>query len=137
GSDSGYIYKLYGFDYIRELELLREAGFHPLEVIRAATLDGAEALGLDKEIGSIEPGKMADLVIVGENPLEDLKVLYGTGTIRVTPENKVVRVGGVRYTVKDGVVYDARQLLADVRRIVEEAKKASGKGIVQPGMETP
>jgi imidazolonepropionase-like amidohydrolase len=137
GSDSGYIYKLYGFDYIRELELLREAGFHPLEVIRAATLDGAEALGLDKEIGSLEPGKLADLVIVGENPLEDLKVLYGTGTIRVTPENKVVRVGGVRYTIKDGIVYDARQLLADVRKIVAEAKKASGKGIVQPGMETP
>ena len=137
GSDSGYIYKLYGFDYIRELELLREAGFHPLEVIRAATLDGAEALGLDKEIGSIEPGKLADLVIVGENPLENLKVLYGTGTIRVTPDNKVVRVGGVRYTVKDGIVYDAKQLLADVRRMVAEAKKASGKGIVQPGMETP
>ena len=106
-------------------------------MIRAATLDGAEALGLDKEIGSLEPGKMADLVIVGENPLEDLKVLYGTGTIRVTPENKVVRVGGVRYTVKDGIVYDAKQLLADVRKIVAEAKKASGKGIVQPGMETP
>jgi predicted amidohydrolase YtcJ len=137
GSDSGYIYKLYGFDYIRELELLREAGFHPLEVIRAATLDGAEALGLDKEIGSIEPGKMADLVIVGENPLQDLKVLYGTGAIRVTPENKVVRVGGVRYTVKDGIVYDSKQLLADVRRMVEEAKKTSGKGIVQPGIETP
>ena len=43
GSDSGYIYKLYGFDYIRELELLQEAGFHPLEVIRAATFHGARA----------------------------------------------------------------------------------------------
>ncbi len=57
GSDSGYIYKLYGFDYIRELELLREAGFHPLEVLRSATLEGAEALGRAAEIGSIEPGK--------------------------------------------------------------------------------
>ena len=41
GSDSGFIYKLYGFDYIRELELLREAGFHPIEVIRSATYNGA------------------------------------------------------------------------------------------------
>jgi imidazolonepropionase-like amidohydrolase len=135
GSDSGYIYKLYGFDYIRELELLREAGFHPLEVIKAATLNGAQALGLDKEIGSIEPGKLADLAIVEENPLADLKVLYGTGTIRVTADNKVVRVGGVRYTVKDGIVYDAKKLLADVRAMVKEAKEKSGKGIVQPGME--
>jgi imidazolonepropionase-like amidohydrolase len=135
GSDSGYIYKLYGFDYIRELELLREAGFHPLEVIKSATLNGAQALGLDKEIGSIEPGKLADLAIVEENPLADLKVLYGTGTIRVTADNKVVRVGGVRYTVKDGIVYDAKQLLADVRAMVKAAKEKSGKGIVQPGME--
>jgi hypothetical protein len=41
GSDSGFIYKLYGFGYIRELELLQEAGFHPLEVVRSATLWGA------------------------------------------------------------------------------------------------
>jgi len=134
GSDSGYIYKLYGFDYIRELELLREAGFHPLEVIRAATLHGAQALGLDKEIGSIEPGKLADLVVVAENPLQDLKVLYGTGAIRVTEKNEVVRVGGVRYTIKDGIVYDAPKLLEDVKRIVREAKEKSEKGIVQPGM---
>ncbi|HEX3127905.1 MAG TPA: amidohydrolase family protein [Thermoanaerobaculia bacterium] len=135
GSDSGYIYKLYGFDYIRELELLREAGFHPLEVIKSATLNGAQALGLDKEIGSIEPGKLADLAIVEENPLQDLKVLYGTGTIRVTADNKVVRVGGVRYTVKDGIIYDSKKLLADVRAMVKAAKEKSGKGIVQPGME--
>ena len=56
GSDSGYIWKLYGFGYIREMELLQEAGFHPLEVIRAATIHGAQALGLDGEIGSIRPG---------------------------------------------------------------------------------
>ena len=123
GSDSGYIYKLYGFDYIRELELLREAGFHPLEVIRSATLNGAQALGMEKEIGSVEPGKLADLVVVEENPVQDLKVLYGTGAIRVTPDNKVVRVGGVRYVVKDGIVYDAKKLLADVEKLVADAKK--------------
>jgi hypothetical protein len=135
GSDSGYIYKLYGFDYIRELELLREAGFHPLEVIRAATLSGAQALGVDKEIGSVEPGKLADLVVVDQNPLQDLKVLYGTGTIRVTEKNEVVRAGGVKYTIKDGIVFDAKKLLADVRKMVQEAKEKEGiTQLKQPGI---
>jgi Amidohydrolase family len=136
GSDSGYIYKLYGFDYIRELELLREAGLHPLEVIRAATLDGAEALGMDREIGSVEPGKLADLVVVEENPLDDFKVLYGTGALRLRDDGEVVRTGGVRWTIKDGIVYDARRLLGDVRRIVREAKEKAGRPVLyQPGME--
>jgi len=134
GSDSGFIYQLYGFAYIRELELLREAGFHPLEVIRAATLKGAEALGMADQIGSVEVGKLADFVIVEENPLANLKVLYGTGAIRLNEKNEVTRVGGVKYTVKDGLVYDAKQLLADVRRIVAEAKQKEGFEITQPGM---
>jgi len=134
GSDSGYIYKLYGFGYIRELELLREAGFHPLEVIRAATYSGAQALGRADEIGSVEPGKLADLVIVGENPLANLKVLYGTGAIRLDETNRPVRAGGVVWTIKDGIVYDARALLADVRRIVAEAKEREGREIIQPGL---
>ena len=134
GSDSGYIYKLYGFDYVRELELLREAGFHPLEVIRAATLDGAEALGLADRIGSVEPGKLADLVVVDANPLANLQVLYGTGAIQLDEKNEVVRAGGVRYTVKDGIVYDAKKLLADVRRIVSETKAKDGYEIRQPGL---
>src|ERR1051325_3361214 len=82
GSDSGFIFKLYGFDYIRELELLQEAGFHPLEVIRAATLNGAESLG-KTDRGAVRAGLLADLVFVEENPLHNLKVLYGTGTLRV------------------------------------------------------
>lgn len=73
GSDSGFIYQLYGFAYIRELELLREAGFHPLEVFRSATLLGAEALGMDKELGSVEVGKLADFVILEENPCRTSK----------------------------------------------------------------
>jgi len=127
GSDSGFIYKLYGFDYIRELELLQEAGFHPLEVIRSATLCGAETLfgpkGRSIEFGIIRPGLLADLIVVEENPVHNLKALYGTGTLKLNDETgKAERVGGVKYTVKDGIVYDAKQLLADVARMVTEAK---------------
>jgi len=131
GSDSGFIFQLYGFAYIRELELLREAGFHPLEVIRSATLMGAQALGMEQQIGTIEKGKLADLVIVEENPLANLKVLYGTGAIKLTEDNEITRVGGVKYTIKDGVIYDAKALLKDVREIVKEAK--NGEDLKQPG----
>jgi hypothetical protein len=133
GSDSGFIFQLYGFAYIRELELLREAGFHPLEVIRAATLNGAEALGMADKIGTIEVGKLADMVLVEENPLENIQVLYGTGAIKLTDANETVRVGGVRYTIKDGIVYDAKQLLADVRKMVADSKKKDDYEIEQPG----
>ena len=124
GSDAGYIFKIYGFGYIRELELLREAGFNALEVIQSATINGAQALGMEDEIGSIRVGKKADLVIVDENPLRNLKVLYGTGHFKLNEQNKPSRVGGVNYTIKDGIVYDAKALLADVREMVNQAKKA-------------
>jgi hypothetical protein len=133
GSDSGFIFQLYGFAYVRELELLREAGFHPLEVIRAATLKGAEALGAAHDIGSVEVGKLADLVIIEENPLQNLKVLYGTGAIKLTDDNEVVRVGGVKYTIKDGIIYNAKELLSDVKQMVLEAKEKDGYEIYQPG----
>jgi len=135
GSDSGFIYQLYGFAYIRELELLREAGFHPLEVIRSATLNGAEALGWDDKIGSVQIGKLADFVIVEENPLQNLKVLYGTGAIKLTESNEVVRVGGVKYTIKDGVIYDAKKLLLDVKQMVDTQKEEKNWILKQPGIK--
>jgi imidazolonepropionase-like amidohydrolase len=127
GSDSGYIYKVYGFGFIRELELLQEAGFHPLEVVRSATLCGARALaaptGRPPGFGVVRPGRRADLVLVPANPVEDFKVLYGTGAVRLDREaGEVRRVGGVRWTIKGGVVYDARQLLADVERMVRRSR---------------
>ena len=134
GSDNGFIYQTYGFGLIREMELLREAGFHPLEVIRSATLNGAQALGAEKDLGSIEIGKLADMVIVEVNPLENLQVLYGTGAIRVNDDNKVVRVGGVKYTIKDGIVYDAKKLLADVKKIVDDEKSKTNWKLRQPGV---
>jgi hypothetical protein len=133
GSDNAFIYQLYGFGYIRELELLRETGFHPVEVIRSATLYGAQALGMEKEIGSVEIGKLADLVVIDQNPLENLQVLYGTGAIRLDDNNKAVRVGGVKYTIKDGIIYDAKKLLSDVKAIVDREKQKSGFVLKQPG----
>lgn len=135
GSDNGFIYQTYGFGYIRELELLREAGFHPLEVIRSATLYGAQALGMEKEIGSIEVGKLADIIIVDANPLKNLQVLYGTGAIELTKDNKIVRKGGVRFTIKDGIVYDAKKLLSDVKKMVDVEKAKNGWKLKQPGIE--
>jgi len=133
GSDSGFIFQLYGFAYIRELELLREAGFHPLEVIRAATLKGAEALGKADEIGTLEIGKKADMILLEENPLENLKGLYGTGAIKLNESNEVTRVGGVRYTIKDGIVFDAKALLEEVAQMVEQAKSEENWELRQPG----
>ncbi|MEM7514610.1 MAG: amidohydrolase family protein, partial [Bacteroidota bacterium] len=136
GSDSGYIFQLYGFAYIRELELLREAGFHPMEVIRSATLMGAKSLGMDDKIGTIEVGKMADMILIEENPLENLKVLYGTGAIKLNDDNEVVRVGGVKYTIKDGIVYDAKQLLQEVKVMVDIEKARTGFKLYQPGLDS-
>ncbi|MFB6231183.1 MAG: amidohydrolase family protein [Salinibacter sp.] len=127
GSDSGFIFKTYGFGYVRELELLQEAGFTPLEVIRSATLEGAKAMGRADSLGSVEVGKQADLVLVDRNPLENLKVLYGTKALRFNKETRTLeRVGGVDYTVKDGIVYDAERLLDDVEQMVRKAKKEAG-----------
>ena len=84
--------------------------------------------------GSVEPGKLADLVVVEENPLQNLKVLYGTGAIKVNEQNQPVRVGGVKYTIKDGIIFDAKQLLEDVKGIVRDAKEKETGKMVQPGM---
>ncbi len=123
GSDAGFIYKLYGFAFIRELELLQSAGFHPLEVLQTATLHASELLGLADQVGTIEVGKKADLLLVEENPLANFKVLYGTGHQKYNWQSKSVeRVGGVSFTIKNGIVLDAKQLLADVRAMVNDAR---------------
>ncbi len=135
GSDNGFIYQTYGFGFIRELELLREAGFHPLEVIRSATLNAAQTLGMEKDLGTVEQGKLADIILVDQNPLKNLQVLYGTGAIHLNENGDTKRVGGVKYTIKDGVVYDAKQLLKDVKTMVDKAKADEHFVLKQPGIE--
>jgi len=130
-TDAGYIYNTYGFGTVEEMEMLQEAGFHPLEVIRAATLHAAETLflptGKPIEFGVVRPGMLADIVVAPENPIANLKTLYGTGFVRLNDKTgKVERVGGIKYTIKDGIVYDARKLLADVAAMVDKQKKARG-----------
>ena len=105
-----------------------------MEVIRSATLYGAQALGMEKEIGIVEAGKLADFVIVDANPLENLQVLYGTGAVALNEKNEVIRKGGVKYTIKDGIIYDAKKLLADVKKMVDDEKAKTDFKLKQPGM---
>lgn len=123
GTDAGYGYVTYGFAFVQEMELLQEAGFHPLEVIHSATQAAAELIDRDDEIGTVEVGKKADLVIVDENPVKNLKVLYGTGAVKLNDDiGRLERIGGVRWTIKDGIVYDAKALLAEVQAMVRKSK---------------
>ena len=132
GSDPGFIWQLWGFGYVLELELLQEAGFAPLEVITAATTNGATTLmepkGKAADFGLVRVGMVADLVIVPENPLQNVKTLYGTQFERLDETTqKTVRVGGVRWTIKDGIVFDAPALLKSVADQVAVAKAQTAR----------
>jgi imidazolonepropionase-like amidohydrolase len=73
GTDGAGLGKLLpGFGLQHELELLSQAGLSPLQVIQAATINAARALRKDKELGSIESGKLADILILNSSPLTDI-----------------------------------------------------------------
>ena len=127
GSDPGFIWQTWGFGYILELELLREAGFAPLEVIQAATINGATTLeepkGREPDYGLVRVGLRADLVITPENPLANLKTLYGTGFEKLDEATQTQkRVGGIRWTIRDGIVHDVPAILKTVEADVAAAK---------------
>jgi imidazolonepropionase-like amidohydrolase len=131
GEDAGFIYQMYGFGLIRELELHQEAGFHPLKVIQHATGNNAKILGQEDRLGRVRVGFAADLIVVNGNPLEDFKVLYPTGVDEVR-NGKTIHKGGVEWTIKDGIPYHAPTLAAEVRDMVAKARaalktKAAGK----------
>lgn len=121
GEDAGYIYKIYGFGYLRELQLHEEAGFHPLEVIKHATYNGAKVLEKDGELGRVRPGFLADLVIVNGNPFENLQILLPRGINPVLDEQRGDD-GGVAWTIKDGIPYHAPTLFAETRKLVTQAR---------------
>jgi imidazolonepropionase-like amidohydrolase len=94
-------------------------------VIQCATSNAATLLGR-KDLGVVEPGKRADLLVTAENPLANLKTLYGHGHLRRQPDGSMARVGGVRYTIKDGIVFDAASLRANVRDMVTTERERLG-----------
>lgn len=55
-----------------ELEILVEIGIQPLEVIKIATRNGAQALGIEEDVDTIEPGKQADMIILSDNPVDEI-----------------------------------------------------------------
>ena len=122
GVDDPYLWNTSGIANVRELQLMHEAGLDPLEVVRSATRNGALTLKRP-DLGLIQTGYTADLIIVDGNPLDNLRYLYTFGALDMM-NGEIVRRGGVRWTIKDGVVFDNAVLIDEVIRMVSESKKA-------------
>lgn len=120
GTDTAFIYALFGFALIRELELLQEAGIHPIDVIKIATTNAHKTLGNMELANGIRQGAPADLTIIDGNPLDNFKVMYGTGINRYSEDGlSVTHGGGVLWTIKDGILFDCKSLLKDVEEYVK------------------
>ena len=130
GTDDNYIWATPGFSNIRELQLLRETGMHPLEVLKAATLNSAETLR-QPEIGLVRPGYLADLVLVEGNPAYNLRFLYSFGALRLDENGEMERTRGIVHTIKDGVVINNARLMEEVARMVAESKVGVGPSVVE------
>ena len=120
-ADDPYIWNTSGIANVRELQLMHEAGLHPLEIIRSATRNSAITLRRP-ELGLIQTGFIADLAIVDGNPLDNLHYLYAFGGIDYT-NNKISYRGGVRWTIKGGVVFDNQKLIKEVVDLVKKSKE--------------
>ncbi len=97
GTDAGNIGTLHGPSVFREMEIMTQAGLTPLQVLRSATSNGAKAMGMEREIGTLAPGKLADLVILDADPLANVMNL-----------SKVHRV------IKDGKVFVPEELIRSI-----------------------
>jgi imidazolonepropionase-like amidohydrolase len=92
GTDAGNIGTLHGPSVFREMELMVRAGLTPLEVLRTATANGARAM--NRDMGTLDPGKLADLVILDADPTKD-----------------VLNLSKIHRVMKNGVVFDPKTLL--------------------------
>jgi imidazolonepropionase-like amidohydrolase len=83
-----------------ELELLVEAGISPLEVIKIATSNGAKALDIEEDTGTIEPGKQADMIVLSEDPLDDIS-----------------NIKKIEAVINNGQLIDREEMLTGVNQI--------------------
>ena len=83
GTDAGgpVGYNFQGYNTVREMELLVDAGLSPLEVLVAATRTGAELIGVADRVGTLAPGKLADLLILDADPLSDIRNVRRVRTV--------------------------------------------------------
>lgn len=82
GTDAGTPFNIHG-ENLGELKFLVDCGFSPMEAIEAGTRIAAQVLGLEKELGTVEEGKLADLILIEGNPLEDIEILAKRELIRL------------------------------------------------------
>lgn len=106
GTDAGNIGVMHGPSVFREMEAMQKAGMAPMQVLRSATVSGAKAMGMEKELGMIAPGALADLLVLDADPRQDLQNL-----------SRIHRV------IKDGKVFDPAELIRDNARLDEKRSR--------------
>ena len=129
GTDDNYQWSTGGFGNIRELQLLRGTGLHPLEVIQAATLNSAKTLA-EPKLGLVREGYVADLILVDGSPAANFRYLYPFGAIRMNEDRTMYRTDGIVHTIKDGIVIENKAMMEEVARMVKESKKDAEPDIV-------
>jgi len=97
GTDAGNIGTLHGPSVFREMEIMTQAGLTPFQVLRSATSNGAKAMGMERAIGTLAPGKLADLVILDADPLAD-----------------VMNLSRIHRVIKDGKVFVPDELMRSI-----------------------
>ncbi|HKD43206.1 MAG TPA: amidohydrolase family protein [Myxococcaceae bacterium] len=98
GTDAGNAGTLHGPSIFREMQLMRDAGLTMPEILLSATVNGAKVMGMERDLGSVAPGKLADLVVLDADPLAS-----------------VDNLSRVHWTIKGGAVFEPAKLMQSIR----------------------
>ena len=98
---------------------------HTLEVLKSATLNSSKTLRQEK-LWLVRPGYIADLIIINESPLYNLRNMYSFGALTTEHSGEMVRKGGILHTIKDGIVIENEKLMDAVELMVKESKVGKG-----------